>query len=210
MRRTSFVIALLTAAGCHSNDTTRSASPAPSSPAAQAAPAPAPSAAPATVDPFSAPAVLDRVHAIDREEIELGRLAASKAVNKLVKQFGRKMIKDHSKADKEVQELAAKEKVRLQDPSTLALPDADKAKLEADQKQVKRLQTETGATFDHDYLQTMVDGHKEALQFLQDAEANVSDAGVRDLVKKLQKAVRAHEELAQKDLDKIEKKKGNG
>jgi len=206
MRRTSFVIALLTAAGCHSNDTTRSASPAPSSPAAQAAP----SAAPATVDPFSAPAVLDRVHAIDREEIELGRLAASKAVNKLVKQFGRKMIKDHSKADKEVQELAAKEKVRLQDPSTLALPDADKAKLEADQKQVKRLQTETGATFDHDYLQTMVDGHKEALQFLQDAEANVSDAGVRDLVKKLQKAVRAHEELAQKDLDKIEKKKGNG
>ncbi|HUJ28390.1 MAG TPA: DUF4142 domain-containing protein [Myxococcales bacterium] len=200
-------LALLAAAGCRSS----AAPQAPAAPPpAQTAAAPATPAAAPPVDPYGTEAVLDRIHAIDQEEIDLGKAASTKSSSKLVKEFGKRMIKDHSRTDKEIESIAAKDKLALRDPSALTLPDAEKAKLKADQDQAGRLLSEPDAAFDHDYLQAMVDGHEEALQFLQAAESKSADAGVKALAKKMEKAVRAHEALARKDLQKLGGAKGSG
>ena len=44
-------------------------------------------------------------------EVELGKLAVDKASSDAVKQFGQKMIDDHSKANAELKEIATKEKI---------------------------------------------------------------------------------------------------
>ena len=41
-------------------------------------------------------------------EVELGRLAVEKASNDDVKKFGQRMVDDHSKANEELKEIAAK------------------------------------------------------------------------------------------------------
>src|SRR5689334_15055089 len=46
-------------------------------------------------------------------EIELGKLAASKGQNAEVKQFGQKMVTDHTKAGTELKDLAAKKSVAI-------------------------------------------------------------------------------------------------
>ena len=46
-------------------------------------------------------------------EVELGRLAATKAVNAEVKKFGQMMVEDHSKANADLKALASKKNVTL-------------------------------------------------------------------------------------------------
>jgi len=50
-----------------------------------------------------------------REEVELGRLAQSKASSDAVKQFGQHMVEDHGSANKDLMDLAANKGVRLDD-----------------------------------------------------------------------------------------------
>ena len=47
-------------------------------------------------------------------EIALGQLAMQKASNEQVKQFGQRMIADHRKANREMQQLAANEDILIQ------------------------------------------------------------------------------------------------
>src|SRR5262245_59436684 len=46
-------------------------------------------------------------------EVELGKIAAEKAVNDKVKAFGRQMQEDHGKANDELKKVAAKKGVKL-------------------------------------------------------------------------------------------------
>src|SRR5580658_8038867 len=50
-------------------------------------------------------------------EVELGRIAVQKSSNDKVKEFGQRMIDDHSKIDDELKEIAAKNNVNI--PSQL-------------------------------------------------------------------------------------------
>src|SRR5262245_36138525 len=46
-------------------------------------------------------------------EVELGKLAADKASNAKVKEFGERMVTDHGKADEELKSLAASKQITL-------------------------------------------------------------------------------------------------
>ncbi|MDQ2870778.1 MAG: DUF4142 domain-containing protein, partial [Acidobacteriota bacterium] len=59
-------------------------------------------------------------------EVEMGRLAADKASNAEVKQFGQKMVDDHSKANDELKQVAGAKGITL--PS--AIDPAHKAKMD--------------------------------------------------------------------------------
>jgi len=84
-----------------------------------------------------------------REEVELGRLAQSKASSDAVKQFGQRMVDDHGNANKELMDLAASKNVQLNDKAAKKEPVVEK---------LNKLQ---GQEFDREYVKEMVKDHKK-------------------------------------------------
>lgn len=93
-------------------------------------------------------------------EIELGRLAATKAQNAEIKKYAQMMVDDHSKANAELKTLAAKKNVTLPADSGAT----HKAILD-------KLKGLTGADFDKAYVEEMVEDHeKDVAEFKDQAE----------------------------------------
>ena len=81
-------------------------------------------------------------------EVELGKLAAEKASSGAVKQFGQRMVDDHSKANEELKTLAQNKKITLPTeigPEEKALRD--------------RLVKLSGPAFDQAYMKAMLNDH---------------------------------------------------
>ena len=89
-------------------------------------------------------------------EVELGRMALDKAVNPDVKKFAQMMVDDHTKANEDLTTLATQDNIAI--PSGLD----DKHNDLRD-----KLAKKTGADFDKDYIDAMVDGHKDVMDKLE-------------------------------------------
>jgi putative membrane protein len=100
-------------------------------------------------------------------EVILGELASKKASNPKVKAFGEQMMKDHTKANKELAMIAEKASVLL--PTDLH-PDH--------KKHYDHLSTLTGAEFDKQYIQMMVDDHQKTVELFRYGQ----DLNKQDLV----------------------------
>jgi putative membrane protein len=89
------------------------------------------------------------------EEVELGRLAAQQGTSEAVKQFGQRMVDDHSKANTELMTLAQTKGITL--PTALD---------EKHQKDVTKLTAMSGADFDRAYSKMMLSDHtKDVSEF---------------------------------------------
>jgi putative membrane protein len=86
-------------------------------------------------------------------EVQLGNLALTNASSPEVKQFGQMMIDDHSKANQELQKLAASKNITI--PAVLS----SKA-----QKMMDDLSQKKGSAFDEDYISMMVEDHEEDIK----------------------------------------------
>ncbi|MBG6234605.1 putative membrane protein [Pedobacter sp. CAN_A7] len=100
-------------------------------------------------------------------EVVFAELATKKASSTKVKAFAAQMIKDHSQANKELAAIAEKAGILL--PTEL-LPEQ--------KKQYDRLVTLTGAAFDKEYMQMMVDGHQKTVELFK----NGQDLNKQDVV----------------------------
>ena len=89
-------------------------------------------------------------------EVQLGKLASERGMSADVKQFGQMMVTDHTKANDELKQIAAKLNVPL--PTELDT----KHKALAD-----RLSKLQGAEFDREYAMAMVSGHEEVAATLR-------------------------------------------
>jgi putative membrane protein len=83
-------------------------------------------------------------------EVQLGEVAVKKASQPDIKQFATMMVSDHSKANKELQAIAAKNGVTL--PSKLDAAHQDKV------EQISKL---SGEQFDKAYVSEMVKDHEQ-------------------------------------------------
>ena len=119
-------------------------------------------------------------------EVELGKIAADKAVNDQVKAFGRQMQQDHGKANDELKTLAANKGVQI--PTALA----GKPK-----RTVDRLSKLSNAEFDRQYIRTMIDDHKEDLKAFQREADKGKDPDVKQFASKYVPMVQNHLEMAQ-------------
>ena len=99
---------------------------------------------------------IEKMGHVGAAEIKLGQLAAERAANAEVKQFGRRMVADHQKASAELKQVASKMSVTLP-----AQPD------EKHQELADRLSKLKGAEFDREYMKAMVDGHEEVAKELE-------------------------------------------
>jgi len=122
----------------------------------------------------------------NRAEVTLGKMVASKTTDPNVRQFAQQMVKDHSAALNELTQLAQSKNITLPE----GLPD-DATALQS------KLSSDTGKTFDKDYLDAMVDDHKKDVSEFQDASQNAKDPDVKQWAAKTLPTLQAH-------LDKVQ------
>jgi putative membrane protein len=101
-------------------------------------------------------------------EVELGRYASTNAASARVKEFGRMMVTDHTKANTQLKAIAGKKNVTL--------PAAPTGK---HQTHISDLTAKKGADFDKSYVAMMVDDHKEDVSKFQEEAKNGKDPDVK-------------------------------
>lgn len=145
--------------------------------------------------------LLSRIHSANQEEISAGELAKQKATSSQVKQYAAQLVKDHTKAEKLVTDLAKEKKVTL---TTTPMPKTAKE----GGKMVKHIATTAelktmaaGHDFDRAYLEAMEDGHGDVITTLETADT--SDRDVQKLAAKLLPELKAHKRMASRLLKTV-------
>jgi putative membrane protein len=126
-------------------------------------------------------------------EIEIGKLAQTKGTNAHVKEMGKMLETDHSKALSELQALAAKKSVSL--PGVVT-DDGKEHYADLNGKAA-------GNDFDKKFADMMVDGHEDAISKMEDASKNATDAEVRTWAGAQLPTLRMHLEHAKKLQDEL-------
>jgi len=117
---------------------------------------------PSSNSPSDSTSFLNQAIEISQSEIELGRLASSKASDKRVKDFGTMMVTDHSAGLKKLQSLPGGKNT---------------VKLTTEHEILKtRLSGLSGKQFDREYIQAMVSGHRHAVGLFEEKQTNLSTA----------------------------------
>jgi putative membrane protein len=148
---------------------------------------------------------------INLEEIRLGEAAQTNSQNTSVQEFGKHMVRDHSKMNERLMKIAAGEGLQLPDtntfyvqvtppaekPATQMLQETPQQKLLDAQLDVQHLLSFTGAEFDQAYADAMVKGHDKAIQKFEDASASLQDKELKHYADRGLKTIRHHYEMAQ-------------
>jgi putative membrane protein len=128
-------------------------------------------------------------------EVELGRIAAQKATSDAVKQFGQRMVDDHSKANEELTTLASSKGITL--PTTL--DDKHRA-------QLTKFSSMSGAEFDRAYVKAMVSDHKKDVSEFEKQSTHATDADIKAFATKTLPTLQEHLKL----INSIDSSMGGG
>jgi putative membrane protein len=125
-------------------------------------------------------------------EIKLGNLAIERGIDPQVKEFGRRMVDDRTKANNELKKVAAKKKIAL--PKQLRSDD------QGDYDRLSRL---SGSEFDHAYLDLMTSRLHDAVGEFETEAGTGSDKDVQRWAQKNVTVLRAHHDLAREDRTRL-------
>lgn len=127
---------------------------------------------------------------LNEKELMLSRQAAERATNPQVRGFASDMVRAHTTAGEELSTLATRKGARLE-------------KLDAEKsREIEKKWAEKKADdFDEDYVEAMVEGHKDMIEVLEDG-AKSEDTQIADFAQKLLPEVKAHHQRAQ-ELEKL-------
>ncbi len=128
-------------------------------------------------------------------EVELGKLAAKQGMSKDVKQFGERMVVDHTKAGKDLMSLAEQKKVMLP-------PDV----LPKHKEVMEKLSQLKGADFDRAYVKEMIAAHEKDVAAFDAVAMNGTDKDVQAFAAKTLPTLKEHLQMIH-DIDgKMNKK----
>jgi putative membrane protein len=119
-------------------------------------------------------------------EVELGKIAAEKASSPQVKNFAQKMVNDHTKASERLKSIAQKKNITL--PRNLP---------NEHQKHVENLREKSGAEFDKEYMDLMVD-HDDDVEKFEKATDDLNDNELKAWASETLPTLRQHREEAKK------------
>ena len=126
-------------------------------------------------------------------EIELGKLAEQKASRDDVKQFGQKMVDDHTKANDQLKQIASKENIPV--------PDALDSK---HQSRIDKLSKLSGAEFDKAYIKDQLKDHQmDVKEFSAEAQGGM-DPNIKTFASNTLPTLQEHLEMA-KNMNKSDK-----
>jgi len=127
-------------------------------------------------------------------EVQMGNLAQQKAASDQVRQFGMRMVQDHTKANDELKQVASNKGIQL--------PTALDSK---HQKKMEKLSKMTGAEFDKAYMDDMVSDHKEDVSEFKKEANGGKDADLKAFAAKTLPTLQEHLQMAQSTHDAVKK-----
>ena len=145
--------------------------------------------------------MLADLHTANQSEVDLGKVAEQRAQSKDVKAFGKRMVKDHTALDKDVQSWAKKNNATVGAPPQ---DDAHQAEMKKMQDLKQRLEGLSGTEFDKAYMQAMAEDHAKDLSKVQTFEQQTTNKSLKKLLEKSRKVIASHK----KDADKLVQKLG--
>jgi putative membrane protein len=119
-------------------------------------------------------------------EVELGRLAEQRASNPAVKQFGQRMVTDHTRLQEQLKSVAAQEGVTL--------PTSVNAKQQATKDKLSNM---SGAAFDRYYINDMVADHRGDISEFQRQADHGTDPAVKQLAQQALPTLHEHLTMAE-------------
>ncbi len=132
-------------------------------------------------------------------EVELGKVAASKGASDEVRQFGQRMVDDHSKANEEL--------MRVASGKGLTLPTAPDPKHQAEMQKLSAL---SGEKFDKEYVKMMLKDHKQDVAAFEKEAGGGMDADIKAFAASTLPTLREHLQMIQRINDKMMlRKSGN-
>jgi putative membrane protein len=118
-------------------------------------------------------------------KVELGRLAAQQGSSDAVKQYGQRMVTDHSQAQTELTKLASTKGVTL--PTTLDTKT---------QEQITKMSQLSGTDFDKAYINGMVKDHQKDVTLFQKQTTSATDPDVKAYAAKTLPTLQDHLQMA--------------
>ena len=125
-------------------------------------------------------------------EVELGNLAKERGSSSDVKQFGDRMVTDHSKANDELKQWAQQKNITL--PTELD------AKHKATRDKLAKL---SGDAFDKAYMHEMLTDHREDVSAFKRESTSAKDADLKAWAGKTLPTLQEHLKLAQDTATKV-------
>jgi putative membrane protein len=120
-------------------------------------------------------------------EVQLGQLAEQKSQSSDIKQFGQKMVQDHSQLGDQVMKPLAKQ-LGVKEPNGLS---------KKDKQLVASLEGLSGPQFDQEYIKAMVKDHKQDLKEFKDEAQMSQDPNVKKAAQVGSNVISQHLELIQ-------------
>lgn len=141
---------------------------------------------------FSDDQLLGTLHRINRMQIEAGRMAEKNAAARAVKRYGKTLVREHGRADRDLASYARKTGVDLD----AALPAGMNTELTAARTKLNNLQTLHGSVFDQDFANLMVRDHQRAIALVRQGRAQVNDPRLKSMLSQMETELRAHKQTA--------------
>ena len=126
-------------------------------------------------------------------EVEMGKMAQQKGSSDQVKQFGSRMVEDHSKANDELKQIASSKGITL--------PTALDAKHKSKMDKMHKL---SGAQFDRAYMDDMVADHKQDVAEFRKQANSGKDSDLKSFAAKTLPTLEEHLKMA-RDLKERKK-----
>jgi putative membrane protein len=150
--------------------------------------APAAPAAPAALTDANIVYILDNANMLDSAA---GSIAATKGTSADVRDFGKRMMRDHHALRQQGGDLAKKLKVTPEAPAN------DDSKAQYDKTMSTLNGAAKGKDFDKAYIDNEVTYHQAVLQTATTAMAAAQNAELKNLIQKAAPAIQAHYDLAE-------------
>lgn len=155
-----------------------------------AAPMPGADNSAATPQQFSDHAFVSKALEGGAAEVQLGQLAAQKSQSPDVKQFGQKMVQDHTQLGEQMKQVA--KAMGVSEP---------KGPSKKDKQLMAKLQGLSGDQFDQEYIKAMVKDHKQDLKDFKDEAQMTQDPNLKQVTTTGENVITQHlqmiEQIAQ-------------
>ena len=156
---------------------------------------------PSTVANNSADVDLDyiaKVHQANQKEIEVAQMALDKAESSRVKSYARKLLNDHQAADKKLMAYVDRKNLDRSKVEAMSTGGTTPGSTDAH----SRLQNLSGADFDREFVNVMLDEHDKAIDMVKSARDAATDRELRGFYGSIVPKLEQHRKMARDLADK--------